>query len=309
MSSVPTVLAIVGPTASAKTPVSIQLARLLNGEIISADSRQVYKYLDIGTAKPTPEDLKAVPHHFISVFDPDGDYSAGEFGGDARQKVLDVLSRHKLPIVVGGSGLYVRALIDGLFEGPGKDPEIRQQLEDRLATHGPSALLETLKKVDPTSAVNIDVTKPRRIIRALEVYYITGIPISRLHHEARKTQQFRVAQFAIMWERESLYQKINDRVEDMMRQGFVEEVRGLLGRGFDSRYNAMNTVGYRELLQHLSGELNAAEVVDLIKQNTRRLAKRQLTWFRADKRIRWIKGREDLNETVDQLRGKWEELN
>lgn len=307
MSSLPKILALVGPTASGKTPISIHLAQATNGEIISADSRQIYKHLDIGTAKPGSTELKAVPHHFVSVLEPDKDYSAGEYGKDARQRILEVLARKKSPIIVGGSGLYVKAVIDGLFEGPGKDPEVRAQLEDRLTKHGAENLLETLRKIDPLSAQNMDVTKHRRIIRALEVYYVTGKPISQLHADKRADLPFEAIQFAIRLDRQSLYQRINDRVDDMMKRGLVEEVRDLQRRGYDTRYNALNTVGYKEVFQHLDGKLSSTEMVDLIKQNTRRFAKRQLTWFRADKRIRWVQteGETPLENIVERIRNEF----
>ncbi|HLF19683.1 MAG TPA: tRNA (adenosine(37)-N6)-dimethylallyltransferase MiaA [Bacteroidota bacterium] len=309
MSFVPRVLSLVGPTASGKTPVSIQLAQEMNGEIISADSRQIFRYLDIGTAKPGSAELKAIPHHFISILEPDRDYSAGEYGKDARQRIVEVLGRRKNPIIVGGSGLYVKGVVDGLFEGPGKDPEVRAQLEDRLSKHGAENLLETLQKVDPVSAQNMDATNHRRIIRALEIYYITGLPISKLHAENKVTVPYEAIQFAIRWDRQSLYQKINDRVDEMIKRGLVEEVGDLRRRGYDTRYNALNTVGYKEVFQHLDGKLSSTNMVELIKQNTRRFAKRQLTWFRADKRIRWIQTEDEtsVEKIVERIRKEFDQ--
>ena len=179
--SLSTLLALVGPTASGKTTLSILLAEKLGGEIISADSRQIYRFLDIGTAKPTPEELKRVPHHFINILNPDQYYNAGEYGQQARVKIEELLKQNKQPILVGGSGLYVRAVIDGFFEGPGKNSEIREQLESEANVVGSEKLFERLKKIDPISAAKMDATKVRRVIRALEVYYTTGKPISDLH--------------------------------------------------------------------------------------------------------------------------------
>jgi tRNA dimethylallyltransferase len=189
---------------------------------------------------------------------------------------------------VGGSGLYVKAVIDGLFEGPGKDPEVRFQLEERLRDEGVEALLEQLKKVDPQSATMMSPSKPRRILRALEVYYITGKPLSKFHAEQRRHSDVEFVQIGLDWDRKELYKRINERVDRMMQDGFIEEVRGLKRMGLKSSLNALNTVGYKELFEYLEGKLRLDEAVELIKRNTRRFAKRQLTWFRADKRIRWV---------------------
>lgn len=302
--SLPKVLAIVGPTASGKTPLAIELAGMLDGEIVSADSRQVYKYLDIGTGKPAPSELNKIPHHFINMLDPDHDYSAGEFGKDAAKKIDEIVRRKKLPILVGGSGLYVKAAIDGLFEGPGKDPEIREQLEQQWKEHGAEELMKKLRAVDPQSAAISDGNKPRRIIRALEVYYITGKPISQLHSEQERVHSFSTEQFALNWEREALYGMINMRVDRMLKDGLVDEVESLSQRGYGIHLNALNTVGYKEVFEYLDGRIDVKTMADLIKRNTRRFAKRQLTWFRADKRIKWMKaGSEaDLHEIAEKIR-------
>ncbi|HXG38263.1 MAG TPA: tRNA (adenosine(37)-N6)-dimethylallyltransferase MiaA [Bacteroidota bacterium] len=288
MPHLPRVLALVGPTASGKTPLSCLLAEQLNGEIISADSRQVYKHLDIGTAKPSREQLKQIKHHFIDILEPTEEYSAGQYGKEALSTVKRILQRGRFPILVGGSGLYIRAVIDGLFEGPGKDPEVRFQLEQRLREEGAEALLEQLKKVDPQSATMMSPSKPRRILRALEVYYITGKPLSKFHAEQQRQSDIEFVQFGLHWDRKELYKRINERVDRMMQHGFLDEVRGLKKMGLSSSLNALNTVGYKELFEYLDGKLRLDEAVELIKRNTRRFAKRQLTWFRADKRIRWI---------------------
>jgi tRNA dimethylallyltransferase len=287
------VLALVGPTASGKTFLSMILAKKLDGEIISADSRQIYKYLSIGTAKPSRGDLLKVPHHFIDILNPEQPYNAAEFGEQARLKIEELLKCGKRPIVVGGSGLYVRAVIDGFFEGPGKNPEIREQLEGEAKRLGPDTLFEKLKQVDPVAAAKMDATKVRRVIRALEVYYTIGKPISDLYSIQETKSTFDVVQYGLLWERTVLYDHINRRVDAMIEKGLVDEVRSLCARGYTSGMNALNTVGYKETLDFIAGKITKEEMINRIKQNTRRFAKRQMTWFRADKRIRWIPVSED----------------
>ena len=289
------VLAIVGPTASGKTTLSILLAEKLHSEIISADSRQIYKFLNIGTAKPTPEDLRRIPHHFIDVLDPDQEYNAAEYGKQARSKIEELLKRGIQPIIVGGSGLYIRAIIDGFFQGPGKDSEIRESLEQESQKYGAEMLFEKLKRIDPVSAAKMDASKVRRVIRALEVYYTTGKQISDLHSSQETRAPFEVLQYALEWERKTLYERINHRIDEMIENGLVEEVRELKTRGYLSGMNALNTVGYKETFDFIEGKLTKEEMVRLIKQNSRHFAKRQLTWFRADKRIRWISVNERTN--------------
>jgi len=292
------VLVIVGPTASGKTALSILLAEKLGGEIISADSRQIYRYLDIGTAKPTPEELKRAIHHFISILNPDQNYNAGEYGQQARAKIEELLKQNKQPILVGGSGLYVRAAIDGFFEGPGKNSEIREQLETEAQTLGSEILFERLKKIDPISAAKMDATKVRRVIRALEVYYATGKPISDLHSAQEIKIPFEAVQFGLEWDRKALYRRIEQRVDEMIENGLIEEVRGLLVKGYSRSANALNTVGYKETFDFIEGKITEEEMIRLIKQNTRHFAKRQLTWFRADKRVRWIPVNDETNWNV-----------
>lgn len=299
----PRVLAIVGPTASGKTPLSLMLAEKLNGEIVSADSRQVYRHLDIGTAKPSQEELRRVKHHFIDILEPAREYNAGEYGKEVRQTIEDILRRKKTPILVGGSGLYVKAAVDGLFEGPGKNTELRSQLEAKLARDGGEALLKELAQVDPESAAKMEAKKPRRIIRALEVYYSTGVPISKLHAEETEAAPFEFMQVGLDWERKELYQRINERVDTMIEHGLVEEVRGLAQKGFPRSLNALNTVGYKEMFDYIVGGTFFEAAVELMKRNTRRFAKRQLTWFRADKRITWMKvdGKTDFDVLAKRI--------
>ena len=285
----PRVLAIVGPTASGKTPLSLLLAELLNGEIVSVDSRQVYRHLDIGTAKPSQDDMRTVRHHFIDILEPTAEYNAGQFSNEARDVLHDIINRKKMPILVGGSGLYVKAVVDGFFEGPGKDPELRNQLEEKLSREGGEALLAELRSIDPESAVKMNPTKPRRIVRALEVYYATGIPLSKFHAEQKFDSPFEFMQIGLEWDRAELYRRINERVDNMFQLGFLNEVKSLPKKGFSRSLNALNTVGYKEMFDYLEDKTTLKQALELMKRNSRRFAKRQLTWFRADTRIRWEK--------------------
>ena len=215
-------------------------------------------------------------------------YNAGEFGLRARAKVEELLKQDKQPILAGGSGLYVRAVIDGIFEGPGMNTEVRKQLENEAHMLGSEILYERLKKIDPVSAEKMDATKVRRIIRALEVYSTTGKPISDLHSVQEIKIPFEAVQFGLQWERKLLYQRIERRVDEMIENGLVEEVQGLIVKGYSRGANSLNTVGYKEVFDYLDGKTTKEEMIRLIKQNTRHFAKRQMTWFRADNRITWI---------------------
>jgi tRNA dimethylallyltransferase len=288
LSSLPTILVIVGPTASGKTSLALDIARCIPSEIISADSRQVYKFLTIGTAKPTPEELKQVKHHFVDEILPDRHFSAGEFGIEGRKRIQEITSKGKLPIVAGGTGLYIRSLVDGLFSGPGREEDIREEIEARMESEGAEILLEELRQVDPEAAARMLPSNQRRIIRALEVYYATGKPISRHHGEHQREPYFNAVFVGLQWERKVLYERINLRVEAMLAAGFLDEVRGLLALGYDDRQKSLQTVGYKEAFAFLRNKTEYDRMVELMKQNTRRFAKRQLTWFRKDKRIRWF---------------------
>jgi tRNA dimethylallyltransferase len=281
------VLCIVGPTASGKSSLALLLAKSLHGEIISADSRQVYKYLDIGTAKPTTAQRRQVKHHFVDLLDPDEPFSAGEFGRKGRETIDDIFRRKKVPIAVGGSGLYVKSLIDGFFDVPSANNEVRRQLYKRLENEGAEALLDELWDIDRVSAARMLQSNTRRIVRALEVYELTGIPLSKLQDQ-RIRIDFTPLMIGLEWDRKALYDRINKRVETMLQAGLLDEVRDLLARGYSEAKNSLQTVGYQEAISHLKGKIDYETMVELIKRNTRRYAKRQLTWFRADKRIQWF---------------------
>ena len=282
------VLVLVGPTASGKTEVALHLAALLGGEIISADSRQVYKFLDIGTAKPAAGERRRIPHHFIDLLQPGEDFNAGRFGEEGRRVIDEVTRRGSVPIVVGGSGLYVQSLIDGFFDGPGADPDIRESLRARLAQDGVASLMNELHRVDPATAAVIDPTKPRRVVRALEVFLTTGQPLSWRQKEGRISIMFTPVLFGLLWDRKLLYERIDRRCERMIGDGLVEEADRLERMGLSPLFNALNTVGYREAFAFLHGEIDREEMIRLFQRNSRRYAKRQMTWFRRDARITWI---------------------
>ncbi len=289
---VKTVIVLVGPTASGKTAVSLPLAERLGAEIISADSRQIYRHMDIGTAKATVAERARVQHHFIDILDPDQDYSAGEFGIRGREEIERVLSRGSVPLVVGGSGLYIRSLVDGFFDGPPADPEVRATIEQRLAAGGVEELLGELRRVDPLFAARVDPTKPRRMIRALEVFHVTGVPISQLHQDLKVEIPFKSRIFGLAWPKPALQKRIGERCTMMLEGGLLEEVEDLVRRGYGPGLNALNTVGYAEAFAFRAGEITRDEMIELFRRNTRRYAKRQMTWFRRDERIEWIDMRE-----------------
>jgi len=297
------VLAIVGPTASGKTKLSIIVAEKIGGEIISADSRQVYRYMDIGTAKPSKEERERVKHYFIDELNPDEEFNAGVFGERGREIIEDIFSRGKVPIIVGGSGLYVKSLIDGFFEGPAGDWELRETLYRKAKQLGKEAVYEELKRVDPASAEKIHPNNLKRVIRALEVYYLTGKPISQLQVEMKPEINFETVQVGLNWDRKKLYRRIEKRVDEMIERGLIDEVRKLRELGYDKNLNSLQTVGYKEVFDYLDGLISYDEMVYLIKRNSRRYAKRQLTWFRQDKRIIWVDVDDgtDFNELADKV--------
>jgi len=283
------ILAVVGPTASGKTALAIEFAERLQTEIISADSMQVYKGMEIGTGAPTPEEQARVKHHFVSFLDPGTKFSAGEFERLAREVVLDLNKRGKTAVVVGGSGLYLRALIDGLFDGPGADESLRSQLNAEAEKIGTPAMYDRLVRIDPAYAAQIKPTDLKRIVRALEVHTIAGEPLSALHAQHRAAHPpLNSIQVLIDWPRSVLYDRINARVDQMLANGFIDEVRRLDAQGHAPALMRLRSLGYREFLAHIHGHQTLEPATDRMKQLTRNFAKRQLTWFRADKRIQWL---------------------
>ncbi|MGI6460956.1 MAG: tRNA (adenosine(37)-N6)-dimethylallyltransferase MiaA [Candidatus Hydrogenedentales bacterium] len=282
-------LAVVGPTASGKTALALELARRLDSEIISADSMQVYRGMEIGTAAPTAQEQARAKHHFVGLLEPGEEFSAGLFGRSARQLVDALNARGRIAVVAGGAGLYVRALIEGLFPGPGKDDSIRERLCREAKEAGVPALYARLQACDPAYAQVIHSNDLRRIVRALEVYELTGDPLSQLHAGHKMAAApLDAVQVALDWPRELLYKRIDARVDRMIEQGFIEEVQRLLDAGHAKHLYRLRSLGYREIAAFLAGEKTREEAVASMKQNTRRFAKRQLTWFRADPAIQWL---------------------
>lgn len=290
------VIVIVGPTCSGKTQLSLELSEKLKTEILSADSRQIYKYLNIGTAKPSDQELKNTKHYFIDLLHPDEKFNVSDYESQAIKIIHKIHQRNKIPVVAGGSGLYIKALVDGIFNSVDSDPELREKLMRERKTQGNEYLYNKLKSVDPESASKMLPQNYKRIIRALEVYYLTGKPIGLLQKEYKREMNINFRQFGLLWDRKKLYENIESRVDNMIESGLVEEVRQILEKGYDKNLNSLNTVGYKEVIQYLEKEISLERAVELIKRNTRRFAKRQMTWFSGDERIKWFKigNKEDL---------------
>jgi len=296
-----TLIAIVGPTAIGKTSLSIALAKYYNTEIISADSRQFYKEMSIGTAAPTKEELNQAKHHFIHHKSIHDSYSVGDFEKDAL-KLIDILFEEKnLVIMVGGSGLYVDALLKGLDDFPDLDPSIRISLNNRLKSEGLEVLQKELKSLDKTSFETISIDNPHRVIRALEVSLGTGKPYSSYLTNKQKTRPFNVITVGLTAERNIIYDRINARVDIMMSDGLLEEVKSLLPF---KHLNSLNTVGYKELFRYLEGIDNLETAVAEIKKNTRRFSKRQLTWWRKDESILWFDYQTNIEDIIKKLNEK-----
>lgn len=291
------VITIVGPTAAGKTATALELAaQLSNCSILSADSRQIYRYLDVGTAKPTSEERSVCPHYFLDICNPDEYYSAGTFAGDAASCIRRIMTEGGRPLVVGGSGMYVAALFEGVFDEPAGDfTAVREILNKRLETEGRDALFEELLAVDALSAARYPDRNPRRIIRALEFYHASGKRFSDYLPE-RRPPEFHALYFGIApLERAALYDRINLRCEHMWRSGLLAETETVLNLGYSSDLNALNTVGYKEAISFLREEMPEATALELMKQHTRNYAKRQMTWFRRNTAITWLHGTPEEN--------------
>ena len=280
-----TLISIVGPTAIGKTAMAIKVAHHLNTEIISADSRQFFKEMEIGTAKPTTEELASAKHHFINSHSVTDLFSTGDFEMQGLSRLTAIFEKHDVAIMVGGSGLYINALINGLDEMPEIDLSIREQLNKQFEEYGISAIQKQLAEVDPEYFAKVDQHNPQRMIRGLEVFLSTGKKLSSMLSATKKTRPFQTIKIGLNTDRSLLYDRINKRVDTMINSGLVNEVRSL--KDF-RKYNALNTVGYSEIFDFIDGKISIDDAISAIKQNTRRFAKRQLTWFRRDEEIKWF---------------------
>lgn len=284
------VIVIAGPTASGKTSLSIELAKLLDGEIISADSMQVYKYMDVGTAKPSIEEMQGIRHYLIDELLPDEEFNVVKFKELAEKYIEVILERGKQPIIVGGTGLYISSLINNInFSETKSDWELREQLGREAEENGPVYIHDKLRLVDPVSAANIHPNNVKRVIRALEVYYQTQRPMSSHNEKSREIPpKYKFVLLGLTMDREKLYDRINKRVDIMLENGLIEEVGRLVEMGYADSITSMQGIGYKEILSHLRNEISLEEAVETVKRESRRYAKRQITWFKRIKEIKWF---------------------
>jgi tRNA dimethylallyltransferase len=278
-------ISIMGPTASGKTNLAIQLAQHFKTEIISADSRQFYKGLDIGTAKPSKEELASVKHHFIDCLEVDSNYNAGQFEDDALKTLDQIFEKNDIAVMVGGSGLYLSAVLFGIDPFPEIPRETRLRALNFYKEHGLQALRDELRNLDPIYFLEVDLDNPRRLMRALEVCYASGQPYSSFRNQGPQERKFRSIKIAYQWDRDLLYERINIRVEDMISKGLIAEAQNFSAH---KESTALDTIGYKEVFQFLDGTFTKEEAIDLVKRNSRRYAKRQSTWFQKDTDIHWF---------------------
>ncbi|TDF99846.1 tRNA (adenosine(37)-N6)-dimethylallyltransferase MiaA [Paenibacillus piri] len=285
----PCLLVLVGPTAVGKTRLSLRLAAEYGAEIISGDSMQVYRGMDVGTAKATPQERQLVPHHLIDIHDPDHPFSVAEFQERATALIFDIHGRGKLPFIVGGTGLYVESVCYSFqFSESGSDEAFRSEQAAYAAEYGAEALLERLRQIDPDSAERLHANDQRRIIRALEIYHLTGERLSDMLKVQKKQSPYELCIVGLTMDRALLYKRIEERVDQMIAEGLVDEVEGLLKQGYGKQYISMQGLGYKEIIDYLQGNLSWEAAVELLKRDTRRFAKRQLSWFRHMKDIHWV---------------------
>ncbi len=290
----PALVVIVGPTAVGKTEIAVDLAKCTDGEIISGDSVQVFRKLNIGSAKVTTQEQQGVPHHMIDILNPDEEFSVAMFQHRVKKLIIDINTRGKLPLLVGGTGLYIRSVLDPYkFPDMAADQALRDNFWQIARTQGKEELHRMLAQVDPVSAARLHCNDVTRVVRALEVFQVTGRPFAEFQHSVSRQpgleeSPFRLNYFGLTAPREEIYKRINQRVDRMMDQGLVQEVRGLLRQGYCPSLPALQTIGYRHVIQYLRGHTNLEETLRLLKRDTRHFAKRQLTWFRRDSRITWF---------------------
>ena len=299
---------LTGPTAVGKSELSIKLAKAINGEIISADSIQVYKELNIGSAKIMPEEMQGIRHYLIDVLEPTEDFNVFIFKKMAKEAIEDIISRGKIPIIVGGTGFYIQSIIYDIDFDEEDNSKIRLELEELAREKGNDYIHGELAKVDKASAMKIHPNNTKRVIRALEYYRLNNKPIS-LHNETERAKEavFDAKYFVLNDKRELLYERINKRVDKMIQLGLVEEVSILLDKGLDSSYNSMQGIGYKEIVEYLDGKCSLDEAVDNIKKNTRHFAKRQLTWFRREENVNWIE-KYEYNYDDERILSKMTEI-
>lgn len=295
-----TLISIVGPTAIGKTRLSIALAKHFDTEIISADSRQFFKEMSIGTAAPTPEELQEAPHHFIHHKSITDDYNVGAFERDALKKLEILFKKHDILIMVGGSGLYVDAVTKGLNDFPNVDPAIRKSLNKTFDENGLQPLQEQLKKLDPKTFENIAIDNPHRVMRALEICIGTGKPYASFINKNKRQRSFKTLSIGLTADRSLIYDRINQRVDLMMEHGLLNEAKDLYAH---KELNSLNTVGYKELFKYFDNEWSLEFAISEIKKNSRRFAKRQLTWFKKNETIKWFDYHDDLNTIIDYING------
>ena len=284
------VIAIAGPTGAGKSELALRVAEEFGGEVVNCDSLQIYRYFDIGTAKLTPDEMRGVPHHLIDILDPDQVFTAGEYARLGRAAMAAISSRGKLPVVAGGTGFYLRALFEGLFRGPARDEALRGRLAARERRRSGS-LHRLLRRFDPAAAARIHPNDVPKVMRAVEVCLIASRPVTEMFSEGRdQLEGFRTLKMGLAPDRDELYRRLDERCRRMFESGLVEEVRGILDRGFPMEAKPFESHGYRQAVQMLRGELNAKEALFYAQRNTRNYAKRQMTWFRKEPEMEWLKG-------------------
>lgn len=293
-------IVIAGPTASGKTAAAIEIAKHYNTVVVSADSRQFYREMSIGTAKPTDEELNTVRHYFINSLSISEAYTAGDYEKQCLELLAELFKTHNVVVLAGGSGLFIKAVCEGFDEFPDINPVVRERLNKEFDNEGIIHLQEKLKVADPEYYTHVDLNNPQRVIRALEVFETTGKPYSSYRKSASNKRPFHIIKFGLSLAREALYNRINQRVDEMVKQGLIDEVKSLLPY---RQLNALNTVGYSELFDYFDGKTDLNTAIDLIKQNTRRFAKRQMTWFRKDTAINWVDTATGnlLNEVISSI--------
>lgn len=286
----PPLIIITGPTAVGKTSISIEIAKKLNGEIISADSMQIYRYMDIGTAKISRSEMEGIPHYLIDEISPDENFSVSDFQLNASKYITAILAKGKLPIIVGGTGLYINSLLYDLdFSQAVSNWELRDNLFMKAKQYGNEWIYNELKKIDIESANRIHINDTKRIIRALEIFHETGKPMSHFYKDFRKeNHKYNIVFIGLTMDRKLLYERINNRIDLMIQKGLIEEVKSLLHMGYSENLVSMQGLGYKEIIQFLNGKCSLDEAVEILKRDSRRFAKRQLTWFRREKNINWI---------------------